>query len=254
MKKNHFYISYYGNKRAEMNEIYNTLNFEGIETVIEPYCGSCAMSYYIWTKHPNLKFVLNDNNKYLFEMFEIIRDNNKLLEFENKINDEILPIVSKGKTEYMNFVKDDHIYSWFIAHKYYSIRPKLYPIGRTSFSKLKFENYGIVDFFKNANIIFNHSEGVECYEKYKNDEKNLILFDPPYLNSCNTMYQIPNGNIYEYLYNNDINKEKARIYLILEDNWIIKLLFKNCEIKTYEKKYSLSKKKTQHNIIEQTKI
>ena len=46
--------------------IYNNINLSlerDIKIVIEPFCGSCSLSYYIWTKLPNLKFILNDNNE-----------------------------------------------------------------------------------------------------------------------------------------------------------------------------------------------
>jgi len=57
-------------------------------------------------------------------------------------------------------------------------------------------------------------------------------------------------NIYEYLCNNDIKKQKAKIYLILENIWIIQLLFKkNNKLLIYDKKYETSQKKTNHVII-----
>ncbi len=40
---------YHGNKREAIETIYNNLNFDNIETIVEPFCGSCALSYYIWT-------------------------------------------------------------------------------------------------------------------------------------------------------------------------------------------------------------
>ena len=86
--KNHFYIGYAGNKRQEVEIIYNSLNLSNITTIIEPYCGTCAISYYIWLKHPNLKFILNDNNIYLKEIYEIIKDDVKCIEFEKIINEQ----------------------------------------------------------------------------------------------------------------------------------------------------------------------
>ena len=76
--KNHFYMSYAGNKRNEVKDIYNHIDFENITTIIEPFCGSCAMSYYISTQKQGLKYIFNDNNKYLKEMYEIIIDDNKI--------------------------------------------------------------------------------------------------------------------------------------------------------------------------------
>ena len=67
--------------------------------------------------------------------------------------------------------------------------------------------------------------------------------------ACNDFYENSKVNIYEYFVYHKIGKEKAHIYLILEDVWIIKLLFKECIIKCqYDKKYEHSKKKTKHVI------
>lgn len=246
--KNHFYISYAGNKRNEINEIYDNINFEGIDTIIEPYCGSCSMSYHIWLKHPNFKFILNDNNSYLLEMFNIIRDDDELINFEKKII-ELIPDILNDKRNYLEFTKQNNVYAWFVANKFYSIRPGLFPMNK-KFKTLDIKKCPVVNFFKNANIEFYDIDGIECYENYKNSENNLILLDPPYLNSCNDFYLDSTINIYEHLLNNDIKNEKSKICLILEKNWIIDLLFKNNHKIMYNKTYSsFKKKKTIHTII-----
>jgi site-specific DNA-adenine methylase len=44
--KNHFYISYFGNKRNEVIDIVKCIpKLETYEKIIEPFCGSCAISY-----------------------------------------------------------------------------------------------------------------------------------------------------------------------------------------------------------------
>ena len=64
--KNHFIIAYPGNKRQEVEIIYKNLDFNNITTIIEPFCGSCALSYYISTIHPKkYKYILNDLDHYL---------------------------------------------------------------------------------------------------------------------------------------------------------------------------------------------
>jgi hypothetical protein len=92
-------------------------------------------------------------------------------------------------------------------------------------------------------------DGITIYEKYKNDTNNLILLDPPYLLSCNEFYLQCNTNIYEHLYKNKINNNHAEIYLILENVWIIKLLFDDLIKYEYKKNYQNKHKKTTHIII-----
>ena len=245
--KNHFYMSYPGNKRQEVTKIYPLLDLTNIKIIVEPFCGTCAFSYYVSLQIPNLTFVLNDNNNYLKEMFEIIIDDRLLNKFESKVNSVLDTI--KNKEDYVTIIKNEDIVSWFIKNKYYNIRPGLYPTN-DKFKHIIMRNYPIVDFFKNNKIIFTCDNAINIYKKYKNNKKSLIFLDPPYISSCNSFYMSPELNIYEYINLNNIKNEKAKIYLILENIWIIKLLFQNNKIlMEYNKKYEISKKKTTHVII-----
>lgn len=252
MKKNHFYISYFGNKRTEVKIIYDHLNFDNITTIIEPFCGTCAISYYISTLHPKkYRYILNDNNTYLKDIYDIIK-NNKCDEFETTINNMINNI--NNKTEYTEIIKPKNIYCWFIKNYIYSIRPGLFPLDFNINKKkqIKFSDHLIYNFFINEDIIFTTENGLDCYLKYKDDIQNMIIFDPPYLNTCNDFYKESKVNVYEYFFNNNIKNEKAKIYLILENSWVIKLLFNKEKYNTeeYGKNYtSPSKKKTTHIII-----
>jgi site-specific DNA-adenine methylase len=245
--KNHFYISYFGNKRDEVENIYNKIDLEGIETFIEPYCGTCAISYYISTKEPNkYKYILNDNNIYLYEMFKIIKDPELLIKFEDEIKDIIIDM---NKEKYNNIVKRNDVIGWFIKTKYYNIRPGLYPLDNKWVYK-SIKDYPIFNFFNNENIEFKSLDGIDIYNKYKDDSKSLIFLDPPYMKTCNEFYENHNMNIYEYLYENNIDHEKAKIYLVLENIWMCKLLFnRNRIIDSYDKLYQTTKKKTNHIII-----
>lgn len=84
--KNHFITPYSGNKRNEAENIYNTTkdiyNYEDIETIIEPFCGSCAYSYYLSLKHPNkYKYILNDNDN---NLIKILKKNKNRRSINNK--------------------------------------------------------------------------------------------------------------------------------------------------------------------------
>ncbi len=246
--KNHFYMSYAGNKREEVKKIYEYIPTSST-TIVEPFAGSCAMSYYAWTQRPELKFILNDNNPYLKEMYEIIKDDVKRAEFENIINDKI-DSFNGSKERYNIEVKQKNIYGWFICNKYFNIRPGLYPADK-QIKKLNLSDYNICHFFKEADITFTDIDGMEIYNIYKDNEECCILLDPPYLMLCNDFYKSPVVNIYEHLAKNDIRNEKAKIILILEDNWIIRLLYDKdvYNIISYDKMYQTSKKKTTHLMI-----
>lgn len=247
--KNHFYISYFGNKRNEVEQLYDNIDFNNINTIIEPYCGTGALSFYIASKHPKqYKYILNDNNRRLYEMFNMIKIINECNKFDNDII-RTLEFIDGNEDNYYEIIKKNDLIGWFIKHRFYNIRPGLFPTGKTmKFTTIK--NYPIYNFFINEDITFLNNDALDVYNEYKNKDDVLIFLDPPYLGLCNDFYLNTDINIYEYLFNNNISKEKAKIYLILENNWIIKLLFKNNNILLeYDKKYQTTKKNTSHIII-----
>ena len=118
----------------------------------------------------------------------------------------------------------------------------------------KIQDSSIYNFIINEDITFLNLDALELINKYKDDEKKLLILDPPYISTCNDYYTNSDMNIYEHLYNNNINSFKGNIILILENIWLNKLLFKtNFISESYEKLYQHSKKKTSHIIIKQIK-
>lgn len=248
--KNHFIIAYTGNKREEVEIIYNYIKLnDEIEYIIEAFCGSSALSYYISSKNPKkYKYVLNDNDNLLIELYKIIQDDLGFKNFIKKINDMcFINDVFIDKIQYCSILKENNIYSYFIKHKFYNIRPGLYPTSKKS--PIIYENVlktPIINFLRTEEIIFYSEDAISIIEKY-DKINNIILLDPPYLNcSANSLYDNANLNIYEYI----VDKNFNNTYLIVENNWIIKLICKNKESFIYEKIYNgLRKKKVNHIII-----
>ena len=256
--KNHFIIGYGGNKRMECDKIYSLLDENKIldnkEYIIEPFCGTSAISVYISMKHPKkYKYILNDNNKYLIELYKIMSDDEQLKLFIEKIN--MLCFNDKNiredkfinKDEYLTLINKDDIYGWFIASKYYKIVARLYPDNTRKVKKLNYEDIiklGIIKFLKEEDIKFYNTSGIEIIEKYE-DDKNLLILDPPYLQLDNSFYKEPKFNIYEYLYH---NKTIKNVIAILNKCWINDIIFSKYKKISYEKLYQTSKKKTIHNI------
>lgn len=253
MKKNHFFIGYAGNKRKEVERIYQHIKLDNIDTIVEPFCGTSAMSYYIWlnNKNKDLTYVLNDNNKFLIELYEIAKDIDKFKTLYNSLLKLQEETTNKEKyTEVCKKSKTDLV-SYIYINKVYNIRAGLYPTGKafTKDSWKVFFNAPIIDFLRNAKVKIMNKDALEVYKEFKDNSKALIFIDPPYLSSVNSFYKTPSTLIYEYLFENDIDKEKANIILCLENIWIIKLLFKGKKSIIYDKKYEPSKKKTEHIII-----
>jgi hypothetical protein len=253
--KNHFFFSYAGNKRQEVELIfdeniikkYGSILEQPNNIIVEPYCGTCAISYYLSLKYPkHFKYILNDNNKYIIELLNIAKDEKKLIEFEKKIND-IAQIITT-KDIYSSIVKQDNLISYFIANKIFTIKPRLYKLDY-KYKYIDLINCPIVNFLRTENIELYNKDAIEIINIYSNNEKAFIFLDPPYLNSDNSFYKCPKANIYEFIFNNQLNNFICHFFLILENIWIIKLLFKNYKYIEYNKKYIPNKRHTTHILI-----
>jgi site-specific DNA-adenine methylase len=251
--KNHFFISYAGNKRTEVDKIYEIVEpkLKDITTIIEPFCGTSSFSYYISLKHPKkFNYILNDNNKHLIELYNIAKDDEKFKELIQELN---LMSIDIDKIKYDKLIKEDNLKGWIIKNKIYAIRPGLFPNENNkykisnNFDKLL--NAPIINFLRTENIIMKNDDAIDIINTHKDDKKCLIFLDPPYLDSCNDFYLDSKTNVYEYLSINIIKNMKSYVVLCLENNWIIKLLFNGYKSFEYDKLYQCSKKKTTHLII-----
>ena len=257
--KNHFIFSYVGNKRGEVEKIYENINFDNIETIVEPFCGSCALSYYIWSlnKDKNYKYVLNDLDPSLIDLILLIKNGNidSINDNINKLVDDIKEIdeALEAKKKYIDTIKNNGIYGYYIKYKYYSITAGLFPINiYKKMKKTEIEKTPFYDFLKNANVEITCGDGVKIIKKYDNN-KCFLFLDPPYLQSQNGSYNNNTGdnmdNIYEYLIKIKLFNLKSKTLICHENNWLFNILFKeyfygDCE---YYKKYEKSnKKKTSH--------
>ena len=175
--KNHFIMSYFGNKRTEVEKLYEKIKDLIIDktTIIEPFCGSSALSFYISTLHPKkYKYILNDNSAYLIELYNICKNNMKLDDFIDRLN-KINEIIKKGQTPeerkkiYLSFYTNDNIYNWFCHSKIFCFRFGLYPLQHENrFKDYNFEDIKkspIIKFLQSEDVLINHGCGVECYIK-----------------------------------------------------------------------------------------
>jgi hypothetical protein len=256
--KNHYFTCYVGNKRNEIKDILPFINLDNIKYIIEPFAGSSAMSYYISTLYPNkFKYILNDNDKIGYDLFNISRDTELTEEFNNNINkliDEFNNYIDDvNRKIYYNNIDNKTLEGYIFKQKYYNIRHGLYPmISRMNKIKpFNLQDYPIYNFYNNENIIYENIDGVEFINKYNQDDDKLFLLDPPYMATCNDFYNCKDVNIYEWVFNNKslLLDSKNKIIFILENIWVIKLLLKNFKILfEYNKIYDLSHKKTTHII------
>lgn len=256
MKLNHFMIPYYGNKRNEVKKIYENIDLSDVDIIVEPFCGTSALSFYISTLHP-LKYTyhLNDNNGLLIQLYEIAQDEEKFKLLVDEVDEIFKNIKNEDGTynkEKYNKVDVDTLKGFLFKNKIYQIRPGLCPLQKDQGNDkiIKILKSPILHFLRTEKIIFTCGCGIKIINEYKNNDKALLFLDPPYLQVCNDFYANSDVNIYEYLYKNSINEYKCKLYLCLELVWIIKLLFEKYEIIEYDKSYTGPRKKNvKHGII-----
>jgi len=252
--KNHFLYSYVGNKKDESVDIIEAINFNKIENIIEPFCGSGALSYNIWLKYGNkFKYHLNDYDENLINIYKFLKEND-VDYIEDKINKikEQVQIKDDWIKKVNEYKETKNILLYIFIRKYSSM-------GRFGFWKLKMsiskfkitdEQKNFIKFIKEPYVEITNNDWMDVFNKFKNDNKSIIIFDPPYMFSENGFYLSKKSvnNVYEYFYKNTL-KLKSHIYFILENVWINEAIFKNFKIiKTYKKIYELSKKHTEHII------
>lgn len=274
--KNHFFFSYAGNKRQEVEHIYENINFKNIDTIVEPFCGSCALSYYIWSQNitKNYKYILNDLDSNLIELLRLVRDD-KYKEIEDDVNkkrEEILLYeddMIEAKKIYVEYIKQKDLKSYVLANKCYSMRPGIFPLRdfKRSFNdkKIDLSLAPVYEFLKTADIEIYNEDGNKIIEKYDN-KKTFIFLDPPYIASCNNFYSTDTGentsNIYEMLSSKGLNNFKCKILICHENNWLFKIIFKDYldGEKEYKKQYENSlhrgkgKKQTTHIVVKNYKL
>ena len=248
MKQNPFVFCYNGSKRREVETIYECLKdkLENVDTIIEPFCGTSSMSVFIAIKHPlKYKYILNDMNTRMIELYRLMMDKEKFSIFVNEFNEAVKTI--SCKENYDILVKKDDFLGWFIGSIIRGIRPNLYVIGYKP-KVYNFDELPVIKFLRTENVSITATDGTNVLKKYQDDTNCLLLLDPPYLMSCNFFYdkECRGEEIYEYCVENCIGNMKAKILFILEDNWILKFFFKGYITETYDKKYETKQRKTKH--------
>ena len=71
----HFIISYPGNKRKEYIYFRDNINLDGIKNIIEPFCGTSAISFNLWLEHGDkFNYYLNDNSNNLYNIYILMKE------------------------------------------------------------------------------------------------------------------------------------------------------------------------------------
>jgi site-specific DNA-adenine methylase len=248
-QKNHFIYGYAGNKREEVEGIVNKMDMTGIKRIVEPFCGTSALSFYIAKLYPTaFTYHINDVDPMLIDLYKTMQDKDKCDMFEKNVN-AILSADTFCKETYNKIIHDGTLEGYFIRNKVYAIRQGLFRQNYV-FKEIKFDSYPVVNFLRTEDVTITCGNGVDVLAQYENDKRAIVYLDPPYIQTCNDFYHgSTHGtrfNVYEYIYMK--RYKKSNIYATLEDVWIVNLVCQHYNIlDTYAKLYQGSKKKTSHH-------
>lgn len=233
-----------GNKETDIKYFCHLLPVDNIETIIEPFGGSFAVSRSFY-KNDTYKYHINDTDPCLFFIYKNYK---KYIEictdldiYYNTLEDQ------NERDNFKIYVKNLTIDKYFIEHLLIN---KFY--RNILFKPTKNHIYNNYDIYILDNAILTNEDYTKIFEKYKDDEKAFVFIDPPYLFSDNTSYYSQqDGNdmtkiIIDIL--NFMKTCKCKVMLVINQLYLIKWIFNDFYKLEYQRTYQLSKNKNIHGV------
>lgn len=258
-------LTYCGNKYNESKKLRSDNFLEllnNYNNIIEPFGGSFGFTRYFLNEFKTKKIIINDLDKNLIDIYNfLIYSENEIIDAKMDEFKEILENIKNSTDPNQAYYiycknKNSDFFVNLFGRTIYHYQPFTYSTNvmtkrkicyDTKFKKLKqFKNN-----FKNIDITFTNLDYKNSIENYKNDTSTLIYLDPPYLCTDNTNYD---HNICEKFYDywiNNIMHYNATFILVINNHPLHNYFFKHNGyiLKTYDKRYNVSKKLTSHIVI-----
>jgi site-specific DNA-adenine methylase len=241
MVAHHFICGYCGNKKNDFPFFKDYINYDGIDTIIEPFCGSSAISYLIWKIHGNkFNYYLNDLDNDLYNIYQLLK-NEPIDIINNKINDIKNTIKSKEDFKILFKKENKTVHEIIYLRKASTFANGIFDKRSLTYKKqiISSEKRIFAEFIQQPNVYISNIDYKEVYNQHKNNENCIIFLDPPYLKSCNSEYKHRSTDCYNYL-TTDIQNKAATILLTLEKTDEIDNIFKNYKfLIEWKKKYQM---------------
>ena len=189
-----FYFPYMGNKRQEIKHFFDHVTtfldtHPEITNIVEPFCGSCALSFDIFKKYGDkYHYIMNDTDPKMIEFFSEVKKNTSkpFFDFINQYWNK--PILTKELYKELIAKKDEDVYHWFFSRRCYTMYPgQFYPENRDANTSFTHEKFQERDKFI-ACCDFTNKDYAEFLETYQDRKDTFIFWDPPYFQSCNGYY------------------------------------------------------------------
>lgn len=230
-----------GSKTNDIKYFYDYLPLD-VKNVVEPFGGSFALIRDVYSDDKYNKYVndLDPELYYVYKHTDELIDGLKKWNIINEKNISVKDKVALFEKQVMNdFIK-----------KYILKTSIVRGIANTKNLEKIEEDIKLI-----KKINFSNEDGFKIIERFRKKKDTFIFLDPPYLFSDNSGYypQNENSDMTSYFFKFlDIFKDKttkAKIMLIINDLAIIRELYKDFIVGSYEKIYQASKKKMNHLII-----
>ena len=254
--QSHLLIRYNGNKLYEYKDFKHCLDLNDKKNIIECFSGSGATAFNIWLEYGDkFNYYLNDKDKQILDYFEYIKQND-LQEIIKKLNIEKrkYDTPEKFKELYDEWDNDNDVFKHIIISKISNFYMKMFNIRNNrknqqyqTTSKANKYQIKFQEFLNSPNLHITNDDWKVCYDKFKDDENSLIIFDPPYINTDNTFYNkdCRSFSVYDEL--DYIKNNKSKSYFILQDIPKTEELFKEWNMLIrYNKVYNVNGKTKTH--------
>ena len=223
------------------------------KTIVEPFCGSCAMTLTLFADHAKYKYHFNDLDPHLFAVLSNV---NGYLEFKADViqmyNDFNRDHSGESTDRHPNLAKlwkstvqsiDSPFTNFYVNEKF--IRSAVFKISKDN------PDMNHVAIFEKATKT--HEDYKIVMEQYRWDEEAFVFLDPPYLFSDNSGYYPQNDDsdmtdIIVFILD-FFASCSCKVMLIINDLKILRYLFRDHIKGDYMRTYQLGKKKAKHLII-----
>ena len=260
-----FYFSWNGNKRTELFRIFDIVNMDEFDIIVEPFCGSGAFILECYARYGDTKkYVFNDTDERLINMMKFIKENKSSAPLYEYCSTRLNADDWKNQQTSDLLIPYNFFYYYRVRTDYQRlVLPKKWPSLNRS-KKIEITDKCLSSDCTNITC----SDWIECIELYKDDPKALIFIDPPYFNSFNQSYY-GMDRVSKGIETKDISiiymdilfymeTCKARLIYITNSWALFDYVFKKFIRDKYQKKYNtnivfsdgkISKKTTNHLLL-----
>ena len=239
-----------GNKKNELKILLPIIKKQitNDSIFVEPFCGSCIVSFNVLQTNTNVKIHVNDLDNLRIQFYKNMIDDNerkKLYELEQEVLEKGIDfyneIVKGNKNDYLKYV---------VSKRIHTFRYGIFPLNKKIILKQISNNW--INFFKCSKLT--NKDYKEIFDEYRDNEHAFLYLDPPYRDSFNAGYNtyskashdedlkiIDNTQIYlDFL--DFLDNAKCKILFSINDCALTRYLYKDYIKETYNHKYSNSYK------------